>query len=216
MTRKTPQNIEIFIDQLEQDLKSNLPGRKAQYKMAPELRLENRQGYYRNAAVMILLYIRNGSWHTVLMKRPEYAGAHSNQISLPGGKSEDGDTDLKETALREIREEIGIDDSRIRVLGNLSHLHIPVSGIEVLPVIGFYPEEPDFQPDPAEVSYLIETSIEDLLHPRNTREKFRTLMCKLVRVPYFQVGEEHVWGATAMILSEFLEVVRTGKSTLSL
>jgi 8-oxo-dGTP pyrophosphatase MutT (NUDIX family) len=216
MTRKTPQNIEIFIDQLEQDLKSNLPGRRAQYKMAPELRLENRQGYYRNAAVMILLYIRNGSWHTVLMKRPEYAGAHSNQISLPGGKSEDGDTDLKETALREIREEIGIDDSRIRVLGNLSHLHIPVSGIEVLPVIGFYPEEPDFQPDPAEVSYLIETSIEDLLHPRNTREKFRTLMCKLVRVPYFQVGEEHVWGATAMILSEFLEVVRTGKSTLSL
>lgn len=78
---------DIFIDQLEQDLKSILPGRRAQYKMAPELRLENRHGYYQNAAVMILLFIRAGSWHTVLMKRPEYAGAHSNQISLPGGNS---------------------------------------------------------------------------------------------------------------------------------
>jgi 8-oxo-dGTP pyrophosphatase MutT (NUDIX family) len=184
--------------------------------MAPELRLENRHGYYRNAAVMILLYIRDGSWHTVLMKRPEYAGAHSNQISLPGGKFEAGDTDLKQTALREIREETGIDDGRIKVLGTLSRLHIAVSGIEVLPLVGYYAGEPDFQPDPAEVAYLVEASIEDLLHPRNTREKFRTLMCKLVKVPYFQIGEEHVWGATAMILSEFLEVIRMGRSGLSL
>lgn len=216
MTRKTPENIESFIAQLEQDLKTNLPGRRAQYKMAPELRLENLHGDYRNAAVMVLLYIRNSSWHTVLMKRPEYAGAHSNQISLPGGKSEDGDADLVQTALREIREEIGIDDSRIRILGKLSCLYIPVSGIEVLPVVGYYPGEPEFKADPAEVAYLMEVSIGDLLHPRNTREKFRTFMCRMVRVPYFQVGEEHVWGATAMILSEFLELVRTGKSTLSL
>ncbi len=184
--------------------------------MAPELRLENRHGYYRNAAVMILLYIRDGSLHTVLMKRPEYAGAHSNQISLPGGKFEAGDRDLKETALREIREEIGIDDSRIRILGILSRLEIPVSGIEVLPVVGYYPEEPDFQPDSAEVAYLVEASIEELLNPRNTRKKIRTLMCKLIKVPYFQIGEEQVWGATAMILSEFLEIIRTGKSGLSL
>ena len=216
MTERTPENIEIFIDQLELDLKSILPGRKAQYKMAPELRLENRQGYYQNAAVMILLFTRAGSWHTVLMKRPEYAGAHSNQISLPVGKYEDSAAGLEETALREIREEIGIDDGRIRILGHLSRLHIPVSGIEVLPVVGFYPEEPDFQPDSSEVAYLIEAPLEDLLHPRNTREKFRTLMCKLVKVPYFKIGEEQVWGATAMILSEFLEVIRTGKSSLSL
>jgi 8-oxo-dGTP pyrophosphatase MutT (NUDIX family) len=216
MSRKIPHNNEIFIDQLEQDLRSNLPGRMAQYKMAPELRLENQHGYYQNAAVMILLFIRDGSWHTVLMKRPEYAGAHSNQISLPGGKFEESDADLEATALREIREEIGIDDRQIRILGNLSRLHIPVSRIEVLPVVGFFPEEPDFLPDPSEVAYLIETPLADLLDPLNAREKFRTLMCKLVRVPYFQIGKEHVWGATAMILSEFLEIVRTGKSSLSL
>jgi 8-oxo-dGTP pyrophosphatase MutT (NUDIX family) len=216
MTGKTMENIEIFIDQLEQDLKSVLPGRRAQYKMAPQLRLENHHGHYRNAAVMILLFTRNTSWHTVLMKRPEYDGTHSNQICLPGGKFEDGDADLEQTALREIREETGIDDGRIRILGNLSRLHIPVSGIEVLPVVGFYPEEPDFQPDTSEVAYLIEASLIDLMHPLNTRETFRTLMFKLVKVPYFQIGDEHVWGATAMILSEFLEVIRTGKSALSL
>ena len=216
MTRKTPENIEIFIDQLALDLKSILPGRKAQYKMAPELRLDNRHGYYQNAAVMILLFIRAGSWHTVLMKRPEYAGAHSNQISLPGGKFEESDADLQETAMREIREEIGIDDKQIQILGCLSRLHIPVSGIEVLPLVGFYPDEPDFQPDPSEVTYLIEVPLEDLLNPVNSREKYRTLMCKLVKVPYFKIGEEQVWGATAMILSEFLEVIRTGNSSLSL
>ncbi len=210
MKAENPENINEFISQLEQDLKSRLPGSKAQFKMAPEFRLENSHGDYLNAAVMILLYIRDGSWFTVLMKRPEYAGVHSNQISLPGGKLEDGDTDLNATALREIREELGVDDKQIRILGNLSRLHIPVSGIEVLPVVGYFPEKPDFQPDPAEVAYLIEARMEDLLHPRNTREKFRTLMCKLVRVPYFQIGEEQVWGATAMILSEFLEVVRMG------
>lgn len=184
--------------------------------MAPELRLENQLGEYRNAAVMILLYARAGSWHTVLMRRPEYVGAHSNQISLPGGKFESGDAGLRATALREIREETGIDDGLIRILGNLSPLHIPVSGIEVLPVIGYYPSEPDFQPDPSEVAYLIEAPLAALLDPGNTREKFRSILCKLVRVPYFQIGEEHVWGATAMILSEFLEIIRKEKPALSL
>jgi 8-oxo-dGTP pyrophosphatase MutT (NUDIX family) len=206
---------ELFIGQLEAALQKSLPGPSAQYRMAPELRLENRQGQYQNAAVMILIYLRGASWHTVLMKRPEYDGAHSSQISLPGGKFESGDADLDTTALREIREETGIDDQRIRILGHLSRLHIPVSGIEVLPVVGCYPEEPAFHPDPAEVAYLIEAPIEDLLDPVNTRIKFRSFMCKLVKVPYFQIGEEHVWGATAMILSEFLEVVRTGESALS-
>jgi hypothetical protein len=102
------------------------------------------------------------------------------------------------------------------MLGKLSRLHIPVSGIEVLPVVGFYPEDPDFQPDPSEVAYLIEVPLDDLLNPGNTMEKFRTLMCKLVRVPYYKIGDEHVWGATAMILSEFLEVIRKGGSSTSI
>jgi 8-oxo-dGTP pyrophosphatase MutT (NUDIX family) len=212
----TQVEIQGFIEQLEAALKRKLPGAEAQYKMAPELRLENQLGDYRNAAVMILLYVRAGSWHTVLMRRPEYAGVHSNQISLPGGKFEADDDGLRATALREIREETGIDDGRVRILGNLSRLHIPVSGIEVLPVVGYYPSEPDFQPDPSEVAYLIEAPLTALLDPRNRREKFRPIMCKLVKVPFFQIGEEQVWGATAMILSEFLEILRTGNPAFNL
>jgi 8-oxo-dGTP pyrophosphatase MutT (NUDIX family) len=206
--------IQRTLEQLEAVLRKKLPGQQAQNRMAPEIRLENNQGKYRNAAVMILLYIRNGSWHTVLMRRPEYKGIHSNQVSLPGGKFEVGDAGLRETALREIREETGIEDSRIRVLGHLSRLHIPVSGIEVMPVVGYYPGEPVFKPDPAEVAYLIEVPIKDLMDPRNTREKFRTLLCKLVKVPYFQIGDDHVWGATAMILSEFLVLIRRNADPL--
>jgi 8-oxo-dGTP pyrophosphatase MutT (NUDIX family) len=141
------------------------------------------------------------------MKRPEYPGVHSNQVSLPGGIHEDGDPDLEVTALRETREELGIEDSQIRVLGSISKLQIPVSGIEVTPFVGVYPEKPVFHPDPAEVSYLIQVRLTDLLRPETVKEDIRSILGKPVRVPYYDIMGEQVWGATAMILSEFLEIV---------
>ncbi len=197
-----------FISKLRQSLQKDLPGQESQFKMAPGARLENRHGFYQNAAVLILLYRNGDRWHIVLMRRPEYAGAHSNQVSLPGGKHESRDHDLEATALRETHEELGIDDSAIRILGKLSKLHIPVSGIEVSPYVGTYPEKPFFKPDPSEVAYLIEVPISDLLSPENIREELRTLLNKPVRVPYYQIEKEHIWGATAMILSEFTDVIR--------
>ncbi len=200
-------NTENFIRQLSHSLEGDLPGRESQYRMAPEVRLENNHGFYRNAAVMILLYPDREQWYFVLMKRPEYAGAHSKQVSLPGGIYEDGDTDLEATALRETHEELGIDDSSIRVLGSLSKLHIPVSGIEVSPFVGMVPDKPLFHPDPSEVDYLIEVLLRDLLSPEKMKDDIRTLLCKPVRVPYFDIGGEQVWGATAMILSEFQDII---------
>ena len=193
---------------LRASLAGDLPGPEAQYKMAPELRLGDEHSRYKNAAVLILLYEKEGEVHTVLMKRPEYTGAHSNQVSFPGGKYEKVDRDLHHTALRETREELGINDSAIQVLGELSTLKIPVSGIEVLPLVGYYTGTPDFSPDPSEVRYLIEVSLKDLLHPDTRQERIKTILCKLVRVPYYNIGGNQVWGATAMILSEFLEVLR--------
>ena len=198
-----------FIDKLRLCLNKELPGPQSQSRMAPSIRLENRHGFYRNAAVMILLYRKEESWQLVLMKRPEYAGAHSNQISLPGGIHEKSDPDMRATALRETREELGIDDSRIRLLGSLSKLHIPVSGIEVYPFVGVYSGSPVFDPDPSEVAYLIEVPLPDLLSGENAMEEIRTIHCKVVKVPYFSAGEEKIWGATAMILSEFLDVIRS-------
>ena len=157
---------------------------------------------------MIILYRSEGQWLFVLMKRPEYIGAHSNQVSLPGGLREATDPDLVTTALRETREELGINDSLIQVLGSLTKLNIPVSGIEVSPFVGFYPGIPQFDPDPSEVSYLIEIPLADLLNPQNMRDGVRIILNKPVRVPYFHLEGEQVWGATAMILSEFLEILR--------
>ena len=196
-----------FIQKLEHALQGDLPGPVSQSKMAPELRLENSHDLYRNAGVLVLLYFKEEKWHLVLMKRPEYPGVHSNQVSLPGGIHEEGDPDLRATALRETREELGIDDSAIRLLGNLSKLHIPVSGIEVSPFVGVYPEKPVFSPDSTEVAYLIEVPLSDLISQENIKEEIRTILCKLVKVPYYEIGKEQIWGATAMILSEFLDVI---------
>jgi len=198
-----------FIEKLRLLLGEDLPGPQSQQKMAPGIRLENRHEYYRNAAVMILLYRRDGRWHTVLIRRPVYAGAHSNQVSLPGGIHEEKDPDMGATALRETREELGIDDSGIRLLGSLSRLNIPVSGIEVSPFVGFYGDQPDFRPDPSEVPYLLEVPLSDLLLPERVGHELRTILCRVVRVPYYEINGEKVWGATAMILSEFLDVIRS-------
>jgi 8-oxo-dGTP pyrophosphatase MutT (NUDIX family) len=197
-----------YTQRLQSILQQKLPGQESQYKMAPQIRLENKHNFYRNAAVMVLLYPYYGDWHFVLMKRPEYKGAHSNQVSLPGGIHEEHDPDQQATALRETKEELGIDDSKINVLGALSKLHIPVSGIKVSPFVGIYPENPEFEPDPVEVSYLIEVPLADLLNPDKVRENTRIISGKPVKVPYFQLKGEQVWGATAMILSEFQHLIR--------
>ncbi len=196
-----------FIEELRLSLQENLPGQESQMKMAAQVRLENKHDFYRNAAVMILLYLDGGKWQFVLMKRPEYKGAHSNQVSLPGGINEDIDHDLKSTALRETREELGIDDSMIQVLGGLTKLTIPVSGIEVSPYVGVFPEKPVFHPEPSEVSYLIEVPLADLLNPNKIKESVRTILGNPIKVPYFHLKEEQVWGATAMMLAEFNDVI---------
>ena len=111
------------------------------------------------------------------------------------------------TALRETEEEIGVDSSGIRILGRLSNLEIPVSGFDVIPYVGFYPGKINFRPDPTEVSYIIEVPLKDLTDPEIRKNEIRTIRCKFVKVPYFDIKDEKVWGATAMMLSEFLELV---------
>jgi 8-oxo-dGTP pyrophosphatase MutT (NUDIX family) len=161
--------------------------------------------------VLILLYLKEEEWYLVLMKRTEYPGVHSKQVSLPGGLHEPTDPDLSSTALRETHEETGISHENVRLLGQLSKLEIPVSGIEVSPFIGYYQGVPEFNHEPGEVSYLIEVPLRELRDPENIMEDLRTIHCKLVKVPYYALQGEKVWGATAMILSEFTEILRRMK-----
>ncbi len=187
-------------------LASALPGETAQERMSPNFRgtFEHVAEPVR-AAVMILIYPHKNQLYTVFIKRNEYDGPHSGQVSFPGGATEKGDLSMEATALRETREELGI-NGEIDILGSLTPLHIPVSNFLVAPVVGWIPVRPDFHPDPSEVQYLIEVPIRSLHAPENVaRERIRR-HGRIIDTPYYRSGEEKIWGATAMIMSEFLQL----------
>lgn len=192
-------------------LNSNaLPGDVEQLKMAPYNRAARNAAKVVNdspklSAVLLLLYQRNGEPYFVLTQRRAYKGVHSKQVSLPGGKKEDQDENLFVTALRETKEEIGVSGSNVLVLGSLTDVYIPPSGFLVTPVIGVLTSEPNFVADPREVDYVIECPVSRLSETDVIQEtKIPIGISKIkVKTPYFNIQNHVVWGATAMILSEF-------------
>jgi len=198
-----------FFNQLKEEFKRELPGELAHKKMAPNFRRPFKtSSKRRNTGVLILLFPKKNQLYTVCIKRTEYEGAHSGQISFPGGKFELGDPTLEYTALRESKEEIGIDPEKVNILGQLTPLHIPVSNFYVLPSVGFYATIPKFKRDPIEVEKIIEIPLSDLLNPENcTLQKFHDGELAFT-APIYKPKELVIWGATAMIMSEFLEVVK--------
>ena len=142
------------------------------------------------------------------MKRQEYSGTHSGQVSLPGGRFEPEDITLHQTALRETEEEIGIPREQIRVLGELTQLFIPPSNYLVKPLVGYVEQTPEFQPDPREVKELFSVQLPELLDDRLFQKTDMTVRQLRVKdIPYYAFNNEIVWGATAMILSEFRQVL---------
>lgn len=158
--------------------------------------------------VLILLFEENGVIKFPLTKRAEYPGAHSGQISLPGGKSEPGEEAIQ-TALRECEEEIGVDRSSLTVLGKLSDFFVMPSNFMVTPVIAVAPDRPVFKPDAREVVKILEQDIPSFLLPEAVREQ-EILAAGRFRMiaPHFLVQGEIVWGATAMMLNEFRIILR--------
>ncbi len=199
---------EVLIARLEKALSVSLPGRNAHLKMEPSMR-RTVSGHLpkKDGGVLILLYPHHGQMHCVFMRRAEYDGVHSGQVSFPGGMKEEHDGTMTDTALREAQEEIGIYASRVHVLGVLTPLHIPVSNITVYPTVGFVPERPAFRIDPGEVQYLIEESIDILKNPSIVKNEKMVIQGREMDVPYYDVRGHHIWGATAMIMSEFLDVL---------
>ncbi len=194
---------------IKKQLMQPLPGSRVQFSMAPAIRIDIDQNQLnKKAGVLILLFRDNDRLYTVFIKRTEYDGAHSGQISFPGGKFESTDQSLDVTALRETEEEIGIKMSDVEILGKLTPLPIPVSCFEVFPYIGVLNSEPLFNPDPSEVEYIIKAEIKMLLNPAVSTKKEMLHNNKVIQVPYFDIAGNHIWGATAMILGEFLEVLR--------
>jgi 8-oxo-dGTP pyrophosphatase MutT (NUDIX family) len=198
-----------FIATLHHDLQQPLPGRAAQYHMAPQPRPgaefdDTPNPDARRSSVLLLFYPYADSVYFPLILRPTYPGVHSGQVGLPGGGYEAGDPDLVHTALREAQEEIGIDPTQVNVVGQLSTLYVRPSNNLVLPVVGWASERPTFVPDTREVALLIEASLLEFLDPANQRTEVWEFPNRTATVPLFGVQNQMVWGATAMILGELL------------
>ncbi|WP_194774223.1 NUDIX hydrolase [Pararhodonellum marinum] len=203
-------HLDEIIAKLRIKLSQPLPGREGQILMAPRPVDESRfsfqeGGLARKGAVLLLLYPYEHGVAVPFIKRPAYDGVHGGQISLPGGKWEKTDESLSHTALREAEEEIGIDARKVEIIGTLSNLFIPPSNFSVFPYIGIMRETPVFRPDPLEVDRIIHCDFNDLMNPgirKSTKLKVRGKY--ELQAPYFDIEQEVVWGATAMILSELM------------
>lgn len=198
-----------FIEQLAHDLQGVLPGRPAQYRMAPQPRAgggieDPTPANARQGGVLVLFYPLAGQPYLPLILRPTYEGVHSGQVGFPGGGQESGDPDIVATALREAQEEIGIAREPITVLGQLTPLYVFASNYLVHPTVAWMAHPPQFHIDQREVAALIEMPLSALLDPANYRRERWELRGRAVDVPFFHIQNYTIWGATAMMLSELL------------
>lgn len=193
---------------LRKRLSGTLPGVDAQMRFAP---VPPRSGWQaghfpadsRSAAALLLLYPREEDVAIPLTVRSRALARHAGQISLPGGATDDGET-LVDAALREASEEIGVDPLSVRVLGELTPVHVLVSGFTLHPVVGVTDERPAFIAAPQEVEEILEVSLNDLRDASRIRLATRIREGVAVEYPYFDLLGHQVWGATAMVLGEFI------------
>ena len=210
-----------FIEQLESRLNKELPGEAAQFSMAPIARKKRSEISFaeispKKSAVMIVLYPHDETIHAVLIQRGTYEGVHSGQVAFPGGKFEDGDLDLKQTALRETNEEIGLLPQQIKVLGSLTEVYITPSNFLVKPFVGVVHQKPDFIVDAREVARVITVDLFQLNNKEIIKEKSILQSGGFkIKTPYYEIEGLTIWGATAMMISELNAVVAELKFTSS-
>ena len=204
---------DTFIERLTERHQKGLPGRDYQLKMAAILKrsIFDAPSTARKAAVLMLIFPKNGEWHLVLTERTGNENdPHSRQISFPGGSAESADVDLAATALRETHEEIGVEPSVIQLIGAMTDVYIPVSNFHVQPFLAWTNAPPQYQRQETEVKSVIETPLSVLKNEANWKVKDIRVSAQydLKNVPYFDVFGNAVWGATAMMISELLEMLR--------
>ena len=204
-------------EKLTKHLQGELPGFRAHEKMRAKVIHEDvaRKPFLvpaKEGAVLVLLYredVHASDWKFPLIQRPPYQGVHGGQISFPGGKKDDTDIDLLQTALRETQEEIGVSASNIRIIGSLSKLDIEASNHVVLPVIGFMDQKPTFVPHTYEVAEIIEIPVINFFKKNVVKVKHLQTRGVTLRVPYYDVDNRFIWGATGMIINELVTLINS-------
>ena len=193
---------------IKKALALTLPGSTAHKKMLPLNRVltvaPNDKMHVKNSSVLLLLFVENDELMSCLIKRTDHMTHHAGQIALPGGRIEAGETAL-ETALRETWEEIGVTPDQIEILGTLSDFYVEVSRFQIHPFVGWLRQKPKFTINGGEVEKM-------LLFPlKNFKNNFEEIELETwtgkAKVPCIRFEDEIIWGATAMILSEFADAV---------
>jgi len=207
--KNTNNHIFNILDNL---LENALPGLPSQLKMAPESR-----GYFeqlnknkprKKAGVLLLLFLKNNLLYITFIKRTEDGRAHSGQIAFPGGKFEDEDINMTATALRETEEEIGVNRNDIIYLGSLTDIYVPVSNYQVTPIVGYINFVPQFVANKTEVDDVITIPLYKFLFSNNIGTKTEQFDNLEFTIPYFQIDAYKIWGATAMIMHEFIDLIQ--------
>ncbi|MDR6160372.1 MULTISPECIES: NUDIX hydrolase [Chryseobacterium] len=201
-------------DLLRKIKSTELPGENAHGVFSPPYRpvftyeevLANNPKF---AAVNIILYLKNDEWHFPLIQRTiNEHDRHSGQISLPGGKREEMDRDFAETAIRETSEEIGIEKHYVRIIRDMSPIYIPPSNFYVYPYISYTKKNPEFILQQSEAVEVIEFPITCFLSLPDEPEIMALPTAGGKEVPVINFNGYIIWGATAMILSEFSQLLK--------
>lgn len=160
----------------------------------------------RSSAVLLLLFDRQGQTCVVLTRRTDGVANHKGQISLPGGAVEPHDGSLLETALRETREELGIETDQLEILGRLRDVYTAASNFNITPFVARLAAPPHYRPDPAEVAEVIEVPL-TVIRDRSIwwEEERPEHEGRRRKVYFFRYGDHVIWGATALILKQFVE-----------
>ena len=200
---------------LKEALLGELPGLAAHRKLLPPGRrlktFEHELSTVKLSSVLLLLFHEGERLYICLMKRPSTMRHHPGQISFPGGKVEKEDVSAEMTALREAREEVGIDPSSIEILGKLSDLYVEVSKFSIQPFLAWADKKPYFILNSGEVEELILFPISDFVTEETISETELETFSGTLRVNYYTYKGEVIWGATAMILSELFEILKRQK-----
>ena len=203
-------NLSDLESELRRALARPLPGPEAQLLLAPRPRVGWRPGEWpadcRHSGALVLLYPHEGKPHLLLTLRDAALQNHAGQVSLPGGAAEPGEA-YDQAALREAREEVGIEPECVRLLGALTPLHVPISRFVVHPWLGVADSRPRFRPERGEVARILEVPLDDLRNPARLAVERRRFRSGEMEVPFFKLDGEKVWGATGIILAELLALL---------